>query len=137
MRSFTKGLQILFVVLLATNTIKSQDVEEQKIFMHVEQMPEFIGGETALIHFIEANLMYPEQERKEMIQGKVFCSFIVDAFGKVTSPKILRGITNHPNFDAEVMALLNKMPSWNPGKQNGKAVPVQFSLPINFLLPKK
>lgn len=127
---------IYFLLHLFAQFSFAQELDTNNLQVHVEQMPSFVGGEKALINFIETNLTYPEQEKKDKIQGKVFCSFIVDANGKVTSPKILRSIANHPSFDNEVLLLLSKMPIWNAGKQNGKPVSVQFSLPINFSLPK-
>ena len=130
-----KIIVIIFVILFSSTWLKAQEVDSENIFITVEKMPEFKGGQEALVKFIKENLEYPENEKKELIQGKVYTSFIVDANGKVGDIKIIRSVTNHPNFDEAAIKVLNKMPNWSPGKQNNKPVSVQFSMPINFSLP--
>lgn len=128
---------IFIFVLVFVRSISIQAQSEAEVFTMVEQMPEFVGGESAMMSFIESNINYPEQEKLANIQGVVYVSFIVNEVGKVINVKVIRGMNNHPNFDKETLAMMNKMPNWKPGKQNGKPVSVQYTLPIKFALPKK
>ena len=99
-----------------------------------EVMPEFIGGFDSLIVYIKENLKYPEWEKKAKIQGNVFVSFTVDKDGKIIDPKILKSVVGAKNFDNEVLRLVNAMPKWKPGQEQGEKVAVQFVLPIKFAL---
>lgn len=100
----------------------------------VDIMPEFKGGIDSLMSFVRQNLKYPDWEKENKIEGKVFVSFIVDKNGKIKEPKILRSVQGSKNFDKEVIRVINNMPDWTPGQQDGKTVDVQFNLPINFKL---
>jgi protein TonB len=134
-------MKIIFRICFLLSSIFSNVVLAQddmlEFYTHVEQMPEFVGGEKALMHFIESNIVYPEQEKKDKIEGVVYCTFIVNEIGKVINIKVAKGISEHPNFEIETLAMMNKMPDWKPGKQNGKPVSVQYALPIKYALPKK
>lgn len=110
--------------------------QQEKIYHHVEQMPTFPGGTDSLFHFLQKNLRYPEYERNQKIEGKVYVGFVVDKTGKICKPKVLRGMPNAPNFNTEVLRIVNAMPTWQPGLQNGKPVPVNMALPILFQLQK-
>lgn len=119
--------------LVAADTTKpSHIVNGVRIFAEV--MPEFNGGFDSLYSYIKKNLKYPEWERKEGIDGNVFVTFIVDEKGKIKEPKILKSVDRSRNFDKEVIKLINEMPNWKPGQENGQDVAVQFTLPIRFRL---
>ncbi len=109
----------------------TDDVYE-KPFTIVEQMPEFPGGTESMMRYIATNIKYPAMARESGISGIVFVSFVVNKKGEITEVKILRGIGG--GCDEEAIRVVKSMPSWIPGKQNGKAVPVQFNLPIKFTL---
>jgi protein TonB len=98
----------------------------------VEQMPVFPGGEAELFGFLRKNINYPAIARDNGIQGKVFVTFVVDSEGKVRDAEILRGLGS--GLDEEALRVVRMMPPWKPGKQNGRAVWVQYNLPINFIL---
>lgn len=115
---------------LSSNGIKMG--QEEKIYTKVTEMPEFPGGPMALRSFISSNIRYPKVAAQSKLQGKVFVSFIVNAEGKVTDAKIAKGI--HPLLDSEAIRIVNLMPGWKPGKENGKAVNVSYTVPINFVL---
>jgi TonB family protein len=100
----------------------------------VDIMPEFKGGIDSLMSFIKQNLEYPEWEKENKIEGKVFVNFVVDKNGKIKDPKILRSVQGSKNFDKEVLRVINSMPDWTPGQQDEKNVDVQFNLPIYFKL---
>jgi protein TonB len=84
--------------------------------------------------FIKQNLVYPNWERENNIQGKVVVNFVVDKNGKIKDGKILSTVQGAKNFDKEVLRLINSMPNWIPGQQDGNKVDVQFNLPIDFKL---
>ncbi|MDR1809273.1 MAG: M56 family metallopeptidase [Prevotella sp.] len=102
------------------------------IFMSVEQMPQFPGGQAELMNFIGRNLKYPVKAQEDNVQGRVIVRFVVDKDGSVKDAVIQRGLS--PETDAEALRVVNDMPKWTPGKENGKAVPVYFTLPIQFKL---
>lgn len=107
-------------------------VKEETVFMVVETMPEFPGGEKEMYKFIIKQLEYPRIAREEGIEGKVFVQFVVNKEGKVTKAKVLRGIGY--GCDREALRVVKKMPRWKPGTQQGKRVSVVFTLPFDFKL---
>ena len=111
---------------------KEEVVVEAEIFTVVEDNPSFPGGEAELYKFLSENIKYPELARQSGISGRVFVTFVVEPDGKVSKVKVLRGIGG--GCDEEAIRVVEKMPKWAPGKQRGKAVRVQFNLPINFQL---
>ena len=86
----------------------------------------------SLRDFLVKNITYPEQARKDTIQGKVYVTFVVDATGKVVEPKVIRGV--HPLLDQEALRVTERMPAWKPGKQKGVPVRVSYTLPVMFSL---
>ncbi|MCK4360962.1 MAG: energy transducer TonB [Bacteroidales bacterium] len=109
-----------------------EEVEEAQIFTVVESMPSFPGGDKARIRFLNENIAYPTMARESGIQGRVYVTFVVERNGIVTDVKILRGIGG--GCDEEAIRVVKAMPKWIPGKQRGKPVRVQFTLPIKFTL---
>jgi protein TonB len=104
------------------------------IFTIVEQMPTFPGGEAELVKYLQKNINYPAMERENNIVGTVFLTFVVDPEGKISDIKVLRGVSGGPNLEKEAIRVIKSMPTWKPGKQNGKSVSVQFNLPVRFSL---
>jgi len=105
---------------------------ENGIYFIVEKMPEFPGGESALRQFIAQNVKYPEVAKEKGLQGKVYVNFVVEKDGSVGRVKIARGID--PSLDTEALRVTKELPVWQPGKQKGVAVPVSYTIPINFVL---
>ncbi|NLL27453.1 MAG: energy transducer TonB [Bacteroidales bacterium] len=103
----------------------------EDIFVLVEKQPEFPGGESALIEYINKNISYPQQARDKNIQGTVFVTFVIEANGSISNAKILKGIGG--GCDEEAIRIVKNMPPWEPGKQRGKPVRVQYNLPIKFI----
>ena len=112
-----------------TTGIVTPPVTDTKPFTVVEQMPEFQGD---MVAYLSKQLIYPPLARDNNIQGKVFIQFVVNEDGSVSNAKVIRGIGS--GCDAEALRVVNSMPKWKPGKQNGKAVKVYYTLPIRFLL---
>lgn len=108
------------------------DEEEVKIFTVVEQDPEFPGGMEALYKYLAQNIKYPQLARDNNITGKVYVTFVVERDGSIANPKVLRDIGG--GCGQEAIRVVKSMPKWAPGKQRGKAVRVQFNLPVNFTL---
>lgn len=98
----------------------------------VEEMPEFPGGQQALFAYIGKELKYPEQAIEDGIEGVVFVTFVVEADGKITGVKVIRGIGG--GCDEEAVRVVRGMPNWKPGKQRGEAVRVKYNLPIRYKL---
>ena len=107
-------------------------VEEDRPYDAVEQMPTFPGGEAELMKFIRDNLKYPLTAKKEGIQGRVILRFVVTKTGAIDNITVLRSLD--PACDEEAIRLIKSMPRWIPGKQNGNAVPVYYTLPVVFKL---
>jgi len=97
-----------------------------------EIMPEFPGGTEALLSFIKDNLEYPQKAIDEQTEGRVIIRFVVNSNGEISDPTILKGINK--NLDQAAIDVINKLPRWKPGQQDGHPVSVQFTLPIVFKL---
>ncbi len=106
---------------------EGEEEEEQEIFVVVENSPELIGGLAAL----QGEVKYPEFAKKAGIEGRVFVQFVVDENGNVQNPKVTRGV--HKLLNQEAVRAVRKM-KFTPGKQRGKPVKVQMSLPVTFRL---
>jgi protein TonB len=100
--------------------------------MVVEQQAEYPGGLESMAKFLQKNVKYPAAARRMGIEGSVFVSFVVDKEGKISDPQVVKGIS--AECDKEAIRVVNLMPPWKPGKQNGRAVKSRFVLPIKFKL---
>jgi len=109
-----------------------ENVDEAEPFVVVEEMPMYPGGEEALLAYISANTQYPEVAKENNIQGKVIVRFCVTSKGGVDKVEILKGVD--PELDKEAIRVVKTLPTFKPGKQGGKPVPVWFMVPINFTL---
>ena len=95
-------------------------------------MPEFPGGQSALMKYLSENIRYPVIAQENGIEGRVICSFVVERDGSITDVQVVRGVD--PSLDKEAVRVIQSMPKWKPGKQRGKPVRVRFTLPIVFRL---
>lgn len=102
------------------------------LFVVVEELPQFKGGNEEMIPWMIANMQYPEEARKSGITGKVFVSFLISSSGRVQNVEVTK--TVHPLLDAEAKRLVSNMPDWKPGTQAGKPVDVSYQLPVEFKL---
>jgi TonB family protein len=109
-----------------------KDDSGNEVFTEVEEPPKFPGGEEARIKYMVSSIKYPDEARKKGVQGTVFITYIVEPDGSITHAKVLRGIGS--GCDEEALRVINGMPKWEPGTQKGKAVRVQFNMPIKFAL---
>ena len=103
-----------------------------KIFDVVEEMPQFPGGPQALFEFLGKTIKYPEDAEKAGIQGRVIITFVVETDGSISDARVVKSVS--PSLDAEAIRVINAMPNWEPGKQNGEAIRVKYTVPITFRL---
>ncbi len=115
-----------------TPPVEDEDVQQQQIFVVVEDMPHFPGGEAALMNYLAKHIQYPDLAKESGIQGRVFIHFVVEPDGTIDHVKVLRGIGG--GCDQEAVRVVKSMPKWVPGKQRGKPVRVSFNLPVKFTL---
>lgn len=109
-------------------------IVEEKPLTSVEEMPQFPGGEDELIRFISDNLRYPAVAAEMGIEGRVIIRFVVSKDGTVGSVEVIRSLD--PSCDKEAARVVKMMPKWIPGRQNGRSVPVYYTIPIVFRLQK-
>ena len=103
-----------------------------KVFDVVEEMPSFPGGQGALMSFLSSNIKYPVVAQENGVQGRVIVGFVVERDGSITDVKVMRSVD--PSLDREAQRVVRAMPKWKPGKQNGSAVRVKYTVPVVFRL---
>ena len=113
----------------------AKGADHSTTFTTVEIMPSFPGGEAALFKFLQKNIHYPHMAAENDIEGRVAIQFVVDWEGNITGIKVISNRIG-AGLEEEAMRVVKLMPKWNPGKQNGQAVNVQFNLPVGFHLQK-
>lgn len=119
-------------IIDAVPVIEEDQGDESEVFVIVEDMPEFPGGELALRKWLSSNIKYPTIAAENGIQGKVYVTFVVDKDGSISNATIVRGVD--PSLDQEALRVVNQLPRWKPGMQRGKPVRVSYTVPINFQL---
>lgn len=127
-----RSLTFLCVICLSTLSAFQLNAQNEKVLQQAEVMPEFNGGNDALMKYLIENMQYPEDARKKKEEGKVYISFIVDEKGNVKNAQVKRGVS--ASLNAEALRVVNSMPAWKPGEQDGKKVKVEYTLPILFAL---
>lgn len=111
---------------------EEEEEEDVQIFTVVENDPEFPGGMEALYKYLRDNIKYPQLARDNNITGRVYVTFVVEKDGSIANPRVLKDIGG--GCGQEAIRVVKAMPKWTPGKQRGKAVRVQFNLPVSFNL---
>lgn len=106
------------------------EVEEEEVYIIVEQMPGFPGGEEALLKYISDHIEYPTMAVERGIEGRVTVRFVVNKDGYVQDVTVIRGV--HELLDKEAVRVIQSLPRWNPGKQNGVAVAVYYNVPVKL-----
>ena len=109
--------------------------DKNGVYQIVEEMPQFPGGEKALMEYIAKNLTYPQEARDKGVEGRVFIGMVIEKDGSVSNVKVLRGISQE--CDAEAVRVISSLPKWKPGKMKGEPVQVSYQIPINFKLAEK
>ena len=129
--------RIIFIVLaiMVTLSINAQSEAthvEEKVYDVVEEMPQFPGGPSALFEYLSNNLQYPVVAEENGVQGRVIVTFIVEKDGSISNAKVVKAVD--PSLDKEAIRLVESMPNWIPGKQNGEPVRVKYTVPVTFRL---
>ena len=129
--------KLLFFLILGFTTLttaraQNTDTPCGKVFQVVEQMPQFPGGQAAMMKFIADSLRYPSVACENRIEGRVVVQFVVDCEGNILNPLVVWSVD--PLLDREAIRLVKLMPKWIPGRQNGKPVNVVCLVPIRFKL---
>ena len=119
--------------------IQEVDIAEadstDEVFWVVDQRPEYPGGEAALMEYLRSNLQYPENCKKNKVQGRVLISFVVNKDGSIVEPAVVKSAgPAGVELDVEALRVISGMPAWTPGMQNGEAVRVQYTIPVAFQL---
>ncbi|MBK0402587.1 energy transducer TonB [Adhaeribacter sp. BT258] len=111
---------------------KTEVPASDEVYVMVEEMPRFPGGENEMIRFVNKHMLYPQEARDNGEEGRVIVQFVVTKEGKLTNPEIVRSVS--PSIDKEALRIVEIMPLWQPGKQNGRAVNTRYTLPLTFQL---
>ena len=123
---------ILGFTALTTSRAQNTDTPCGKVYQVVEQMPQFPGGQAAMMKFIVDSLRYPSVVCTGGVEGCIVVRFVVDCKGNIVNPLVVRSVD--PLLDREAIRLVKSMPKWIPGRQNGKPVCVIYNVPIRFKL---
>lgn len=126
------GTVLKAVEEIATPEPPKQEAEQNKVFDVVEQQPQFPGGMGALNQWLGSNIKYPAMAAENGIEGRVIVQFVVERDGSVSGVHVVRGVDS--SLDKEATRVVAQMPKWIPGKQNGSAVRVKYTVPVTFRL---
>lgn len=126
----TDGVDIADII--DHKVVVQAEVKPDEIFSHVEEPPQFPGGQTELMKWLQSQIQYPAIASEQGIQGRVTLRFVVEPDGSVGHVEVLKSLD--PSCDREAMRVVSKMPKWQPGRQNGNPVRVYFTLPVQFRL---
>lgn len=118
--------------VVISDVSNDEEVAEEEIFVFVEENPSFPGGESALYEYLYKNIKYPDLARENNITGTVVIKFVVEKDGSITKASILREIGG--GCGKEALRVVNTLPKWKPGKQSGRPVRTEFTLPVQFEL---
>ena len=141
-----KNIFIIITLLFVSNilfgqTIKTSEASkkgdktaQQEVFLIVEEMPSYPGGEKAMYTYLKHNLILPDEARSAKIDSQVFITFVVDKQGNIKDVEVLDVIGY--GCDEEAIRVIENMPQWEPGRQGGEPVAVKFRMPIEFSYKK-
>lgn len=119
-------------VVISQEKPEVRKVEGTDIYAIAEVMPEYPGGNNAMMTYLGSNIVYPESCKEEGVEGIVFVSFVINEDGLPTELEVLR--SPDERLSANALEVVGKMPAWTPGKQDGQPVKVQYNLPISYRL---
>ncbi len=126
-----KWLFVLYA-LVYSNAWAQTPTDSSKVVVFEEKMPEYPGGQEAMYAYLNKNIKYPKADFNKKISGKVIVQFVIDTSGYVTDSKVIKSVST--TIDEEALRVINGMPQWKPGTQQGKEVKVKFTMPVNFSL---
>lgn len=128
------AMSVLAILLMVNTNAMAQNKKaaNDKVLEKAEVMPEFPGGDQAMMDFVAKNVQYPQEARDKEISGRVLVSFIVEKDGSIGDVKVVKGIGG--GCDEEAVRVVKAMPKWKPGKDKGKPVRVSYMMPFTFKL---
>ena len=121
------------IVSAPVEQVVEEEVVEDEVFVIVEKMPEFPGGQAALFKYLSENVKYPVIAQENGIQGRVICQFVVNKDGSIVDVEVVR-TGGDASLDKEAVRVIKSMPKWSAGQQRGKPVRVKYTVPVNFKL---
>ena len=129
-------MSMMAIVCLMTASAQKTVVSQsnQNVYDAVEQMPEFPGGMPAMIEYLQNNLKYPKDAIKQQVGGRVMVMFVVETDGSLSNVRVARKVFH--SLDTEAVRVVKSMPKWKPGKEKGRLVRVNYTLPVVFSLKK-
>ena len=122
-------------IIGANSTIDLGFAKADNVFDEVDEMPQFPGGMAGMMQYLSQNIRYPQDAREAGAQGRVIVSFVVEKDGSISNAKVAK--PTYSSLDDEALRVISGMPKWTPGKQNGEAVRVKYSVPVSFRLGNK
>ena len=127
-------MSVLAILLMVNTNAMAQNKKKanDKVLEKAEVMPEYPGGDQAMMDFVAKNVQYPQEARDKEISGRVLVSFIVEKDGSIADVKVVKGIGG--GCDEEAVRVVKAMPKWKPGKDKGKPVRVSYMMPFTFKL---
>jgi len=129
----TEDDQEVEIVVAPPAEVVEEEEPEDVVFKIVESMPEFPGGAQAMFKYLSENVKYPVIAQENGIQGRVICQFTVNKDGSIVDIVVVRSAGDE-SLNKEAIRVIKSMPKWKPGKQRGKPVRVNYTLPVNFKL---
>ena len=130
--NFSISTEESLLILMEGLSTLGDKPENDSIYQIVDEMPQYPGGEKAMMEYVAKNVKYPQEAKDKEIQGRVFVGFVVEKDGSVSTVKVLRGIGG--GCDEEAVRVVSSMPKWKPGIKDGKPVRVSYMMPLNFKL---
>lgn len=124
-----KRLLFLIITLFLTEMAVAATAGPDQVYRSVEQMPQFPGGEAALMKYLSSHVQIPQTEEK-FDRRVAVVQFVVEADGSIGEVKVVRSVS--PEFDAEAIRLVKSLPKFTPGRQNGQPVAVWYTIPVTF-----
>ena len=124
-------ISLLLLLTLCTGSALTQNTDttsRDKLVIEFEQMPQFPGGDVALMKYISENIRYPKTE--DCVEGRVIVQFVVTKTGEIGEVKVVRGV--RPDFDAEAVRIVRSLPKFIPGRRHGEPVDMWYTLPVRF-----
>ena len=122
-------------IIGANSTIDLGFAKADNVFDEVDEMPQFPGGMASMMQYLSQNIRYPQDAREAGAQGRVIVSFIVEKDGSISNARVAK--STYSSLDEEALRVVSAMPNWMPGKQDGQAVRVKYSVPVSFRLGNK
>ena len=122
-------------IIGANSTIDLGFAKADNVFDEVDEMPQFPGGMAGMMQYLSQNIRYPQDAREAGAQGRVIVSFIVEKDGSISNARVAK--STYSSLDEEALRVVSAMPNWMPGKQDGQAVRVKYSVPVSFRLGNK